>query len=286
MPTIDLFASRTQFDFDATQTNNGLEGPADSDQTAGHDRRAGQHPDLHRRRDALARQGAGLPAPRRARASRGRGAQGRARHARRVPRRDRRACARGRAASSRSSRTRPRSRRPRPVSRSARARRSTCWTHGGACSRRSVTSRAVATTIWSTSSGSSRRPACSSRAISSRSTHCSRRLHRYRSRRRRLALAPRPAAKTGRQQRCDRGDDALDGPTTRGNDLERALAHGSRRADRIAQQFAHGTRQLARVAYDRERVAPRAAGSPPRACSAGAGRQAPASPSEAGSSRL
>ena len=33
MPTIDLFASRTQFDFDATQTNNGLEGPADSDQT-------------------------------------------------------------------------------------------------------------------------------------------------------------------------------------------------------------------------------------------------------------
>ena len=33
MPTIDLFANRTQFDFDATQTNNGLEGPADSDQT-------------------------------------------------------------------------------------------------------------------------------------------------------------------------------------------------------------------------------------------------------------
>jgi outer membrane protein len=33
MPTVDLFANRTEFDFDATQSNNGLEGPADSDQT-------------------------------------------------------------------------------------------------------------------------------------------------------------------------------------------------------------------------------------------------------------
>ena len=33
MPTVDLFANRSEFDFDATQTNNGLEGPADSDQT-------------------------------------------------------------------------------------------------------------------------------------------------------------------------------------------------------------------------------------------------------------
>ena len=33
MPTVDLFANRTEFDYDATQINNGLEGPADSDQT-------------------------------------------------------------------------------------------------------------------------------------------------------------------------------------------------------------------------------------------------------------
>jgi outer membrane protein len=33
MPTVDLFANRTEFDYDASQINNGLEGPADSDQT-------------------------------------------------------------------------------------------------------------------------------------------------------------------------------------------------------------------------------------------------------------
>jgi outer membrane protein len=32
MPTVDLFANRTEFDSNATQINNGLEGPADSDQ--------------------------------------------------------------------------------------------------------------------------------------------------------------------------------------------------------------------------------------------------------------
>ena len=33
MPTVDLFANRTEFDANSTQINNGLEGPADSDQT-------------------------------------------------------------------------------------------------------------------------------------------------------------------------------------------------------------------------------------------------------------
>lgn len=33
MPSVDLFANRTEFDADTTQINNGLEGPADSDQT-------------------------------------------------------------------------------------------------------------------------------------------------------------------------------------------------------------------------------------------------------------
>jgi outer membrane protein len=33
LPTVDLFANRTEFDADETQINNGLEGPADSDQT-------------------------------------------------------------------------------------------------------------------------------------------------------------------------------------------------------------------------------------------------------------
>jgi outer membrane protein len=32
MPTVELFAQRTEFDADATQINNGLEGPSDSDQ--------------------------------------------------------------------------------------------------------------------------------------------------------------------------------------------------------------------------------------------------------------
>jgi outer membrane protein len=32
MPTVDLFANRTEFDTNSTQINNGLEGPADSDQ--------------------------------------------------------------------------------------------------------------------------------------------------------------------------------------------------------------------------------------------------------------
>lgn len=34
MPTVDLFATHDAFDANATQTNNGLEGPADNDQTA------------------------------------------------------------------------------------------------------------------------------------------------------------------------------------------------------------------------------------------------------------
>jgi outer membrane protein len=33
MPTVDLFANRTEFDANSTQVNNGLSGPADSDQT-------------------------------------------------------------------------------------------------------------------------------------------------------------------------------------------------------------------------------------------------------------
>ena len=33
LPTVDLFANRTEFDADESQINNGLEGPADSDQT-------------------------------------------------------------------------------------------------------------------------------------------------------------------------------------------------------------------------------------------------------------
>jgi len=33
MPSVDLFANRTEFDANSTQINNGLEGPADSDQT-------------------------------------------------------------------------------------------------------------------------------------------------------------------------------------------------------------------------------------------------------------
>ncbi len=110
MPTLDLFAQYGESDRDATQTNQSFDpsdrprlgrpvgGSADSSTDQRRDRPAPEHPDLQRRRHAVARARAGIPAPRGPREARRHDALGRARDARRVPGRDCREGARAGAA--------------------------------------------------------------------------------------------------------------------------------------------------------------------------------------------
>ena len=94
MPRVELFGEYYKYDANATQTNNGLTGPADNNQTQDTIGLQVHAADLQRRRHAVAGAPAGLPASRGPRAPRWRDAQGRARDARLLSRRDRRKGAR------------------------------------------------------------------------------------------------------------------------------------------------------------------------------------------------
>ena len=150
MPTVQLFANYGQFSSDATQTNKITGGtsitgrpmptrrktPTEcrsrcrSSAAASPSRRCASRCTCTARRARSSKARCAAPSARRA--TPGSGSSRRRRASRRSSRRWRR--------------TRPRSRRPRRDSRSARARRWTCSTRAGGCSRRSATTRAAATT--------------------------------------------------------------------------------------------------------------------------------------------